>query len=160
VPARGVWTAERVELLRSYASAGFTCMQIAREIGVTRNAVIGKLSRLGLSKPRPAARPRDANGARPPYPRPLAPRRLLRALFTATPLVADTPTIVTSARPCTLLELTRDKCRWPIADAGPHDAGFCGNAPVDGLSYCAGHARMAYRAPVRRRAAIAGQTTG
>jgi GcrA cell cycle regulator len=137
-------------------------MQIAREIGVTRNAVIGKLSRLGLSKPRPAARPRAANGARAPYPRPVAPRRILRALYT-TPLLADAPAqpaIVTSAAPCTLLELTRDKCRWPIADAGPHDAGFCGNAAVEGLSYCAGHARMAYRAPVRRRAAMAGRELG
>jgi len=31
--------------------AGLSCGQIAREIGVTRNAVIGKINRLGLSRP-------------------------------------------------------------------------------------------------------------
>ena len=46
------WTAERVALLRSYANAGLSCAQIAAEIGVTRNAVIGKLNRLGLSRGR------------------------------------------------------------------------------------------------------------
>ncbi len=46
------WSSERVELLKQFFHAGLTCSQIAREIGVTRNAVIGKMSRLGLSRPR------------------------------------------------------------------------------------------------------------
>ena len=37
--------------------AGLTCSQIAAEIGVTRNAVIGKIHRLGLSPERPEAAP-------------------------------------------------------------------------------------------------------
>ena len=46
------WTSERIELLKRYQRAGLSCSQIAREIGVTRNAVIGKMNRLGLSRPK------------------------------------------------------------------------------------------------------------
>jgi len=46
------WTSERVELLKRCLRAGLSCGQAAREIGVTRNAVIGKMNRLGLSRPK------------------------------------------------------------------------------------------------------------
>src|SRR5215813_1185219 len=49
---RPTWSAERTEQLKRCFQAGLTCSQIAREIGVTRNAVIGKMSRLGLSRPK------------------------------------------------------------------------------------------------------------
>ena len=48
------WTAERIEQLRHCIASGLTCSQTAAEIGVTRNAVIGKIHRLGLSPARPA----------------------------------------------------------------------------------------------------------
>jgi GcrA cell cycle regulator len=44
------WTTERIALLKNRIDAGLSCGQIAREIGVSRNAVIGKASRLGLSR--------------------------------------------------------------------------------------------------------------
>ena len=44
------WTDERVELLKKMWSDGQSASQIAKELGgVTRNAVIGKVHRLGLS---------------------------------------------------------------------------------------------------------------
>ncbi len=44
------WTDERVELLKTMWSDGKSASQIAKELGgVTRNAVIGKVHRLGLS---------------------------------------------------------------------------------------------------------------
>ncbi len=46
------WSSERIELLKRCFHAGLSCSQIAREIGVTRNAVIGKMNRLGLSRPK------------------------------------------------------------------------------------------------------------
>ena len=69
------WTAERLELLKSRFEAGLSCRQIACEIGLSRNAVIGKLSRLNLTRDGEARRPaegdehgrdlRTAEGARP-----------------------------------------------------------------------------------------------
>ena len=44
------WTDERVELLKKLWQDGLSASQIAAELGgVTRNAVIGKVHRLGLS---------------------------------------------------------------------------------------------------------------
>src|SRR5436190_3362737 len=44
------WTDERVELLKKLWTDGLSASQIAAELGgITRNAVIGKVHRLGLS---------------------------------------------------------------------------------------------------------------
>src|SRR4029450_13536924 len=83
------WNAERVALLRSYAHAGRCGAQIAAEIGVTRNAVIGKLNRLGLSRGRGGAGPRAATVRRhQARPQVLTQRLALKAVF-ASELIAD-----------------------------------------------------------------------
>ena len=151
------WTPERVEQLRSCVITGLTCSQIAAQIGVSRNAVIGKLHRLGLSSGRPpggAARTCPPRAARPRAP---SQRRLLRLMFSnGAPAASGNASAasVDSAQPCSLLDLDRGKCRWPLEVSGAGSGGltFCGNAAPDGISYCAGHARMAYRAPARRSA--------
>jgi GcrA cell cycle regulator len=51
---------------------------------------------------------------------------------------------------CTLLELSEDKCRWPIGDPGSQEFFFCGGKSADGLPYCAYHSRLAYQ-PVNDR---------
>jgi GcrA cell cycle regulator len=54
------WTDERVEKLQEMWNEGLSAAQIAKALGgVTRNAVIGKVHRLGLSNRAPAA-PRAA----------------------------------------------------------------------------------------------------
>src|SRR5438093_11402564 len=63
------WTDERVEMLKKLWADGLSASQIAGELGgITRNAVIGKVHRLGLSgrakSPSSAApRPRKARPA-------------------------------------------------------------------------------------------------
>src|SRR5216110_3506990 len=74
------WSSERIELLKRCFHAGLSCGQIAREIGVTRNAVIGKSNRLGLSRPkdvigRQVDQRRAARLARPNTPRTWRPKR-------------------------------------------------------------------------------------
>jgi GcrA cell cycle regulator len=64
----------------------------------------------------------------------------------AAPVVIDE--IIDRPR-CSLFELGAQNCRWPIGRPGADDFGFCGSAPVEGLPYCAGHARMAYRSATR-----------
>ncbi|ETX16054.1 GcrA cell cycle regulator [Roseivivax halodurans JCM 10272] len=80
------WTDERVEMLKKMWSEGQSASQIAKELGgVTRNAVIGKVHRLGLSnrtggepgapvEPQPEPEPRvEARPKAPPQPAPEAP---------------------------------------------------------------------------------------
>ncbi|NCO20805.1 MAG: GcrA cell cycle regulator [Rhodobacterales bacterium] len=67
------WTDERVELLKKMWGEGQSASQIAKELGgVTRNAVIGKVHRLGLSNrtaiPTAAGKPEPAVAAAPPAP--------------------------------------------------------------------------------------------
>jgi GcrA cell cycle regulator len=149
------WTAERIEQLRNGVVAGLSCSQIAAEIGVTRNAVIGKIHRLGLSPGRPAAAPARSCPPRARQPRLLPHRRQLRLVFAQAPSIAGAdvePVPFESMQRCSLLDLAQDKCRWPVGDPCTADFAYCGNQAVAGISYCAGHARMAYRVPARRRA--------
>jgi len=167
---RATWSAERIELLERHFHAGLSCSQIAREIGVTRNAVIGKMNRLGLSRPkqvitgqrehRRAARlerAKTSGGFRPRRARLsiFAQHDLLAAEFGAAEPRAEEVAIANGCG-CTLLELSREKCRWPISSAGAADFRFCGNEPVKGLPYCLGHARIAYRPAGRRRSSAVG----
>jgi GcrA cell cycle regulator len=149
--ASATWTSERIEQLRLCVSAGLTCAQIAAELGVSRNAVIGKLNRLGLSRGRaPAARRTE----RVSPPRPLAiasQRQVLRAVYAEPPPAVEAPVVV-SLRRCSLLELTHATCRWPVSGDDAPEIYFCGNTAVPGMPYCAGHVRMAYRPPARRHA--------
>jgi len=154
------WNPERVAQLRAFIGAGLTCSQIAAEIGVTRNAVIGKIHRLGLGPGRPAAAPGRACPPRTRRPRLTSQRQLLRLITADAPRAAD-GTIseaisVDSVKCCSLLELEQGKCRWPVSERAANgnaaDFVFCGNQAIAGFSYCAGHARMAYRTPERRRA--------
>ena len=41
-------------------------------------------------------------------------------------------------------------CRWPLGDPRSGEFTYCGLTPAKGQSYCAGHCRMAYRAPQPR----------
>ena len=150
------WTEERLTLLRSHFEAGLSCRQIAAEIGVSRNAVIGKLSRLSLTRHngngsgRPARKSaRKVHGlgtsARLQY-------ELLAAIY-ARPLPEIEEGPIDESHRCSLLELGANMCRWPISTPGADDFCFCGNMPVEGLPYCPGHSRLAYRPNSRQRVA-------
>ena len=146
------WTAERLELLKNRFEAGLTCRQIADDIGVSRNAVIGKLSRLNLTRDgevRPPPRKRAAKG-QPPKTGPRLQYQMLKALYgEPQPAVDDEP--IHNGHCCSLLELSEERCRWPISTPGLADFCFCGNTPLQGLPYCAGHTRLAYRPGSRQR---------
>ena len=93
------WTDERVELLKSMWSEGKSASQIAKALGgVTRNAVIGKVHRLGLSNrtaaPKPAGKdmPEDAVAASPPPSPAPAPAPAAAAPRPAAPEPAVAPT--------------------------------------------------------------------
>ena len=58
------WTDDRVEILKKMWGEGQSASQIAKELGgVTRNAVIGKVHRLGLSNRTATAAPAAAPAA-------------------------------------------------------------------------------------------------
>jgi GcrA cell cycle regulator len=140
------WTTERVDRLKSCFEAGLSCREIAADIGVSRNAVIGKLSRLNLTRDRAGDQPTRKNAGSAPAAK-TTPRRqyaMLAAAYAAPGAPAE-PEPIDDARRCSLFELSEARCRWPISTPGAADFCFCGNTPLDGLPYCSGHCRLAYR---------------
>jgi GcrA cell cycle regulator len=147
------WTPERIEQLRACVGNGMTCSQIAAAIGVSRNAVIGKIHRLGLSSGRPAGASARANcPPRARHSRGPTQRRLLRLAYARTPLDEIlSAVVVISTHPCSLIDIDAHQCRWPIGDPVSTNFLFCGNDAIAGFTYCLGHARMAYRTTASRR---------
>ena len=159
------WTDERVETLKRMWAEGQSASQIAKELGgVTRNAVIGKVHRLGLSgraaPSQPArtvaatfrtTRPRPAAAAPAPAPtQPSAPRRLEavqpKPVEPAAPVPAPIPDLPGTA---TVMTLGAHMCKWPIGDPSSREFSFCGRRSSEGV-YCVEHARVAYQPQVRR----------
>jgi GcrA cell cycle regulator len=158
------WTEERVELLKKLWADGLSASQIAAELGgITRNAVIGKVHRLGLSgraKAPSSSAPRQrkartvSHGFRTPRSRGNTALAHLNAPFydlDLEPEAEPIENIIPIGQRCSLLELTEATCRWPIGDPGRSDFFFCGGRPVNSLPYCGYHSRIAYQPATDRR---------
>ncbi len=147
------WTNERVARLRELFHAGVSFSGIAKDLGgVTRNAVIGKASRIGL----PGRSERQPSAPRVPrVPRPLAAERVV--VRASRPAPVEVPTPVRSAPvPCgpglPLEKLSLTTCRWPIGPETGADQLFCGAVkPAEGGAYCEAHGRLALAAPNGRK---------
>jgi GcrA cell cycle regulator len=138
-----VWSDDRVTTLTLLWRDGVSASQIANRLGgVTRNAVIGKVYRLGLSGRATPSRPARA----PRVCAPSAPRRArtaaLRPLRVAPP-VACAPPPEGPGLVDDLVHLGAHACKWPIGDPKRPDFSFCGRR-TDGR-YCAAHEAVAVR---------------
>lgn len=152
------WTEERVETLKKLWIEGLSASQIAKALtGVTRNAVIGKVHRLGLAgratpsrpakRPRVAARPRIASSSSNAVARPrMAPAPYLALVPHLEPLKAEDGSVTT------VLTLTDTVCKWPIGDPTDAAFAFCGRNATG--TYCHDHASLAFQPqqPRKKRA--------
>ncbi len=161
------WNDERVEQLRKMWMDGHSASQIAGELGngVTRNAVIGKVHRLGLSGRVKTASttPSRARVQQPRTPRNPAMRRpsvggavhgntALAFNYRPAPaakLVVDV--VVPMCEPVTIMELKEAMCRWPLGDPATPDFRYCGGKSDIGVTYCPYHSNMAYQPAQDRR---------
>ncbi len=144
------WTDERVETLKRLWQEGLSASQIAAELGgVTRNAVIGKVHRLGLSgRGQPTTTIKRKRRAEQP---PQQAARRARQPVTLGSLALQTNVVVPIAKRLTIEALTERTCKWPNGDPGNDDFHFCGNDSLESLPYCEYHAGVAYQAPDPRR---------
>lgn len=161
------WTEERVAELKKLWAEGHSASQIAKRLGsVTRNAVIGKVHRLGLSgratpsrpvkrpprlaRPKPQAMPRQTSAA--------APRTNTAVAVRAEPVHTHITEAEANIEPkrlsngdmVTVLTVKDSMCKWPIGDPADNNFGFCGHASAEGSPYCAEHARVAFQ-PAKKR---------
>ena len=139
------WTEERVEQLKTLWTDGLSASQIARALGgVTRNAVIGKVHRLGLAG--------RAGPARAERPRHSASHKSVARMAASEPeIVEQEPVKLDDGNFATVLTINDRMCRWPIGDPAENEFHFCGRNPKSGSPYCEAHARKAYQPQTVRR---------
>ena len=138
------WTDERVEQLKALWTEGLSASQIARALGgVTRNAVIGKVHRLGLAG--------RAGPPRAERPRTVSHRSVMRVAAPEPEIVEEDPIVLDDGSFATVLTINDRMCRWPIGDPSEHEFHFCGRKPKSGSPYCEAHARKAYQPQLQRR---------
>ncbi len=165
------WTDERVELLKKLWADGLSASQIAAKLGeVTRNAVIGKVHRLGLAGRATTSRirtirPRSnialfparssqlqyrtfGNAALKIAPQPQERKAAAIIPLRALPELEPAPEGV-----ITLADLNESMCHWPIGDPMEEDFHFCGRRKSFGVPYCEHHSAIAYNPVSRRRRA-------
>ena len=158
------WTEDRVEVLKKLWAEGHSASQIAKELGgVTRNAVIGKVHRLGLSGRATPSRPvkRPPRLARPkpriqpdgsvitPKPQRVVPEEVLKPNEKVAMLAALPPQPLADGEAATILTLRDSMCKWPIGDPADPKFAFCGRKSTCG-PYCAEHAKVAFQ-PAKKR---------
>jgi len=121
------WTEDRVTCLRALWPQGHSATWIAAELGggLSRNAVLAKVWRLGLSAGRETLVAQSPGRA----------RRVPATVAVETP--PDTGGV-------SILSVRRNECRWPYGD--PRNPGFslCG-CRISRGAYCGPHAAVAYR---------------
>ena len=161
------WTDERVELLRQLWLDGRSASQISAQLGhgLTRNAVICKVHRLGLagrakapsstaSPPRAASAPRmaprpSAGGARPTVRGATALALAAEPTLEARPVFQEKDVVVPMSLRVTIVELKEAMCRWPLGDPTSPEFRYCGSPAASG-PYCVHHGKLAYQ-PVQDR---------
>jgi GcrA cell cycle regulator len=130
------WTPERIDALCRMWAQGNSASQIAGELRVfTRNAIIGKVHRLGLSREDQSLKAkRTAKRKR---------KQVFRPSFSGMPpcrrAAPREPIIALVPKMLPLSELTAQTCRWPIGDPRSEDFGFCGHSCRSDQPYCRHH---------------------
>lgn len=141
------WTEQRVARLKHLHAEGLSCKQISAELGCSKNAVIGKLHRLGFSTPRP---PKDKtpvvyNGGAPRRrggSHPSASRSKVKPSEATMP---DDPQLIDHTPGSkTLFDLGPLDCRFPLGATMEPAVLFCGAVKAAGQPYCGAHCKVAF----------------
>jgi GcrA cell cycle regulator len=164
------WTDERTLILLAAAKTGLSCSEIAKLVGgVSRNAVIGKLHRLGdwpgkpmkdAKEPSPRTKRRHRNRTIESASESAARVGSAAGLIAVRIAKGPKPTadddqlrdLAPDQSPdaVSLLAIGDKQCRWPLNQSGPGFL-FCGSVTRDeACPYCVRHARLAYN-PYQRR---------
>ena len=149
-----IWSDDLIARLEKLWSAGKSAGEIAAILGhVSRNAVIGKVHRLGLT------RANQAIAKRPAATKVKQPSRnagaVIQHLRRAPPKIKPEPYVVAepvdiAPHMLSVLELTDQTCKYGIGDVGEPGFGFCGHEPAPGKPYCPAHCALTYRPPEKR----------
>lgn len=120
IKEQSTWTPEKIKMLKKLWSKGKSTVEIGRELGISKNAVVGKVHRLELN-----ARPSP-----------------IKKEVAVKPIKQKAK--VPASGKMTLMDLKLNSCRWPIGEPKDADFHFCGKDTVTGKPYCPEHCKVAY----------------
>ena len=145
-----IWTDEQVERLKQLWLEGLSASQVAKRLGgVTRNSVIGKVYRLGLSRKTLASRTDEASQSEVGVA--LEASRLSSGSQGQNGVCGEdasrpqSGSATASNGHIDLLNLNERTCRWPIGEPCKPGFCFCGKTPKPGSPYCEYHTGIAYQ---------------
>ena len=136
------WTEEKVEFLKKNWGRA-TARELAEQMGAgfTRNSIIGKASRLGLSakiKTRQATSNANFDNSVDKNPKI---KKGSRSKFKSLIIEKD----FEPENPKQLEELTDNDCKYPIGHPNEKDFYFCGRSSLKDFSYCKLHLLFSYQ---------------
>ncbi len=168
------WTDEMVDQLREMWKQGLTTGEIGKRLGVSKNSIVGKVHRLGLSgRPSPIKKKEDApvkeeNKAEvketsevltkptkaktekaPAVKTPKPEKKDEEEIILEEKIEVSTPKHNHSGN-TSLTDLDNHTCRWPIGDPKDENFHFCGRKVRIGQTYCDEHANIAYVKAVKK----------
>ncbi len=136
------WTPQQVNKAVNMWQDGKTATEIAHTISKTRNAVIGKLNRLGVKKQNTGSPQNNDDEVK-------AKKGSTSAGTKSANGRANQE--IREDQKLTLLFLNEKTCRWPIGDPSTKNFWFCGKSPQPGKRYCAQHSDLAFQPnPVKK----------
>ena len=138
------WTPEKIKELRRLWAKGLSSGDIGRLLGVSKNAIVGKVHRLELeSRPSPILGGKEEI---PDPPKKTVSKKATKSAKKTAPSkkATEKKTIEEEKEGTQLVDLTPNSCRWPMGDPKNADFVFCGKKVVPGKIYCAEHCAVAY----------------
>lgn len=148
------WTDSNVAILKRDWPLGKMAADIARELGISRKAVIGKANRLGLGVHPTRARDPNWKPRRVRRAERQRERELMRTLTGSDFRRAKSKPLppVVSVNPLNLafLDLRDGQCRYAVTENSPYL--FCGHPVQEKSSYCPCHHRVCWT-PYKRTSA-------
>ncbi|MBR2299332.1 MAG: global cell cycle regulator GcrA-like protein [Alphaproteobacteria bacterium] len=152
------WTTEMIDGLKQMWKKGLTTNEIAKELGVSKNSIVGKVHRLNLTaRPSPIKKKDgedEINDIEIQKNEPVTKEPIVKEkskVLKTSKIEINTIEVKAHKNTCIKLsELDSHTCRWPIGD--PKDEGFCfcGRKVKAGQTYCEEHAAIAYVKPGKK----------
>lgn len=139
----GRWSQERDDELRRLNALGTSATQIGLQLGCSRNAIIGRGTRLGIRWNWRAGRETIRITTKMQKAAARAEREAKQALMPPRPPRAPVPVDAPhTGEVVSIMALTNRSCRYPIGNVGDAGFGFCGAHRDDGQAYCGTHRRL------------------
>ncbi|MDR1337877.1 MAG: hypothetical protein LBJ73_02510 [Rickettsiales bacterium] len=164
------WDNATLKKLKALTGKGLSTAEIGKRLGMSKNAIVGKLNRLGWNSKAGEKTPakKSAKVAAPvKKPAPVAKGAPKKTVPVKKPVAAPIKSAKKIAAPARELKsspaknlamhqriirhslgmsgLRPDQCRWPMGDPDSENFHFCGCQVFVGKPYCYEHCKQAYQ---------------